>query len=123
MKYRLMDLLACPQCKKFPLKLTVYDIKKYPEREFKISKCEIFCAYLNKNIKEVESTPCNECIKYEIVGGLLECDNCGNWYPIYDEIPVMLIGDLRDRKIEKEFVKKYKDKLPQKIVDEVLGGD
>jgi len=123
LKYRLMDLLACPACKKFPLKLTVYEVETYPEREFKISRCELYCAYLGKEVKDVEKTPCEECIKREIVGGLLECESCGTWYPIYDGIPIMLIGDLRDRDLERQFAKKYAEKLPKYVIEEVLGGE
>lgn len=121
MKYRLLDLLACPVCKEFPLKLTVYEIREYPERKFRISKCELYCGYLNKEIMEISETPCNDCIKYEVVGGLLECRGCGNWYPIYEEIPVMLVGELRDRNIEKKFAERYKDKIPKKVLSEILG--
>ena len=120
MKYRLMDLLACPKCKNFPLKLTIYEIKEYPNREFKISKCELYCSYLDKWInKEKIDTPCNECIKKEIVGGLLQCEKCGEWYPIYDEIPMMLFGELRDKKLEAMFISKYKDKLPKEILEQL----
>lgn len=123
MKYRLMDLLACPACKKFPLKLDIYETRRFPEREFKISRCELYCAYENRFLEggEEESTSCDECIKVEIVGGLLTCENCNIWYPIYEEIPVMLLGELRDRKLEQEFVKKYRNKLPGNVVKDVLG--
>jgi len=120
MKFRLLDLLACPACRSFPLKLTVFEVKEYPEREFKISKCELYCGYLGKRIKDVDETPCNNCIKYEVVGGLLECESCGNWYPIYEEIPMMLVGELRDRSIERKFAEKYRDKIPKNILEEIL---
>ncbi|HIP85127.1 MAG TPA: Trm112 family protein, partial [Pyrodictium sp.] len=32
MKYRFMDIAACPMCKHFPLELYVIETKEYPER-------------------------------------------------------------------------------------------
>ncbi|MCG2867413.1 MAG: Trm112 family protein, partial [Vulcanisaeta sp.] len=46
MKYRLMDVLACPYCKTFPLTLVVLREKGYPERKYEWSKkpfCEEYC--------------------------------------------------------------------------------
>ncbi len=51
-----------------------------------------------------------------IVEGALACTECGRYYPIMDEIPIMLPDDLRKEKEEVEFLKKWEDKLPQKIV-------
>jgi len=116
LKYRLMDLLACPECKEFPLKLHVFETSDYPSRKFKISRCELYCAYQDKNIDEKLETPCDECIKYEVEGGLLVCPKCRNWFPIYNGIPMMLIGELRDKKIEKEFLSKYKDIIPEELI-------
>jgi len=48
--------------------------------------------------------------------GALFCPKCSRFYPIMEEIPIMLPDDLRDKKHEMEFLKKYKDKLPEKII-------
>lgn len=123
MKYRLMDLLACPMCKKFPLKLIVFQQRK-EERKCPWTRrplCELYCRFKEKWIKEVkepEKLPCDECFKYEIVEGILICENCKRWYPIKDEIPIMLPDDLRDRNEDLKFLEKYKDKIPEEIVKE-----
>jgi len=48
--------------------------------------------------------------------GALFCPKCSRFYPIIEEIPIMLPDELRDKKQETEFLKNYKDKLPEKII-------
>ena len=120
MKYRLLDILACPICKKFPLELIIIERKKY-ERELKQEKpfCELYCGYLVRYLKDIKETPpCDECIKYEIVTGVLYCNNCKRWYPIIDEIPRMLPDELRKKSEDLKFLKKYSDKIPERILSE-----
>jgi len=81
LKRKLLDILACPIDKHYPL--------------------ELF---------EVNSE--NEII----VDGSLFCTECGRYYPIIDEIPVMLPDDLRNKKEDLEFLTKYRERLPEKIV-------
>ena len=51
-----------------------------------------------------------------VVEGAIFCAKCSRFYPIMEEIPIMLPDDLRDKKHEIEVLKKYKDKLPEKII-------
>ncbi len=77
----MMEILACPIDKHFPL--------------------EIF---------ELSS-------KDEIVSeGIIFCSKCSRFYPIIDEIPIMLPDEIRDKNEDMEFLKKYKDVLPEKVV-------
>ncbi len=120
MKYRLMDILACPECKHFPLNLIVIEREEY-ERKLDIKKpfCELYCSYLGKKIEELkEEAPCDECIRYEIVTGVIYCPNCGRWYPIIKSIPRMLPDKHRRKKEDISFLEKYKDRLPREIVYE-----
>jgi uncharacterized protein YbaR (Trm112 family) len=48
--------------------------------------------------------------------GVLFCSKCSRFYPIIEEIPIMLPDELRDKKQEIGFLKNYKDKLPEKII-------
>ena len=48
--------------------------------------------------------------------GALFCPKCDRFYPIIEEIPIMLPDELRDKKQEMEFLKTNKDKLPDKII-------
>ena len=81
-KRKLMDILACPIDKYYPLDLYVFEEKD------------------------------------EIVEGLIVCSKCLRWYPIRDEIPEMLPDELREEKDEIPFLKKWKDKIPEKILVE-----
>jgi len=48
--------------------------------------------------------------------GALYCTECGRFYPIIEEIPIMLPDELRDKKQETDFLERVKDVLPQKII-------
>jgi len=48
--------------------------------------------------------------------GALFCLKCSRFFPIIEEIPIMLPDELRDKKQEIKFLKKYKDELPEKII-------
>lgn len=55
--------------------------------------------------------------KDEIVSeGIIFCSKCSRFYPIIDEIPIMLPDEIRDKNEDMEFLKKYKDVLPEKVV-------
>lgn len=119
MKYRLLDILACPMCKHFPLRLIVFQEAIYSKRKYVWSKkpaCELLCGLLNKDLKELEETPCEDCIKKEIIEGILICDECNRWYPIKEEIPIMLPDELRDRKEDREFLRKHRSQIPEKVI-------
>ena len=81
MQRKLLDILACPIDKHYPLQLM----------EFEVSD-EI------------------------IVSGVLICDKCARYYPIIDEIPVMLPDNLRNRREDISFLEKWRGKIPDSIV-------
>lgn len=120
MKYRLMDLLACPYDKTFPLELYVLRENKYEERTVKFKKkpaCELYCAFKRMKVEELSDDPgCDECIKYEVSEGVLRCPSCGRWFPIMDEIPILLPDEMRDKKEDLDFLQKYKERLPEEVV-------
>jgi uncharacterized protein len=82
MRRRLLDILACPIDKHYPLVLLEFSTKE-PD---------------------------------VIVDGALLCDACKRFYPIIDEIPVMLPDDLRSTREDTEFLTKWKDRLPKETV-------
>jgi len=82
LKKRLMDILACPIDKSYPLELHVFE----------------------------ESD--------EIVSGILICPKCNRWYPIIEEIPHMLPDDLREENEDVAFLRKWKEKIPQRTLAE-----
>lgn len=81
MKKKLLDILACPIDKHYPLELI-----------------------------ELESNG------DLIVEGVLLCSKCNRYYPITDEIPIMLPDDLRRREEDLGFLKRWAEKLPKKVV-------
>ena len=51
-----------------------------------------------------------------IVNGVLFCTSCSRFYPIIEEIPIMLPDELRDKKQDVEFLKRNTGTLPEKII-------
>ncbi|ABK78331.1 conserved hypothetical protein [Cenarchaeum symbiosum A] len=51
----------------------------------------------------------------KVLEGALYCTECSRFYPIIDEIPVMLPDELRDKEEEMEFLKKNRESLPEKV--------
>ena len=80
MNKKMMEMLACPIDKHFPL--------------------EIF---------ESESR------EQVVLEGAIYCTKCSRFYPIIEEIPIMLPDELRDKNQDIEFLKRNEDTLPEKI--------
>ena len=81
MKKSMLDILACPIDKYYPLEL------------FEI-------------ISEGQA----------IKQGVLFCCKCSRYYPIIDEIPIMLPDELREEESDIDFLKKWQNKIPDKII-------
>jgi len=81
MNRKLMEILACPIDKNFPLELVELTT--------------------NKDI---------------VSEGVIYCSKCSRYYPIIEEIPIMLPDELRDKNQDMEFLNKNKGTLPDKIV-------
>jgi uncharacterized protein YbaR (Trm112 family) len=89
MKKSMLELLACPIDKHYPLEL------------FEI------------NVKEDNN---NEDII--ISDGVLFCNKCYRFYPIIDEIPVLLPDELREKQKDIEFLQEWHNKIPSKVINE-----
>ena len=120
MKYRLLDVLACPIDKHFPLELMVF--KESTPHEEKVPDkppCEKYCGFLGRRLEELDLTKlkesCAKCLSREIVEGVLRCPECNRWFPIIDGIPHMLPDHLRNSKEEISFLREHQDKLPDII--------
>ena len=83
----MLDILACPIDKYYPLELIEIDVA-----EDKI---------INENV---------------IKEGVLFCSQCSRFYPIIEEIPVMLPDELRDKEKDIQFLQKWQEKIPNKII-------
>jgi len=125
LKYRLMDILACPMCKKAPLKLLTLKVEDREPPPTVPSKCRFYCAWKKGDVDEVKPSDedCRECFSKEIVEGVLLCDGCGRWYPIIDEIPYMMPDEIRlsyldVKEQELMFMRRWLDLLPKEVVEE-----
>ena len=118
MKYRLINFLICPACKSYPLTLYKFKVEFFPNREFKLKPCDLYCGFTNEYVRDLNDSgfKCEECIKYEVIDGYLRCKKCGEWYPIINGIVIMHLGELRPKKVIKEFIEKYRDKIPEDIL-------
>ena len=56
----------------------------------------------------------------KITEGALYCKKCSRFFPIIDEITIMLPDELRDKKQDIEFLKRNTKKLPEKIITQAL---
>jgi len=48
--------------------------------------------------------------------GILYCDKCTRFYPIIEQIPIMLPDELRDKQKDIEFLQKWRDVIPIDIL-------
>lgn len=85
MNKNLIDILACPIDKYYPLEL--FDLKS------------------KNDIIEV---------------GILFCKKCSRFFPIIEEIPIMLPDELRDKDKDISFLGEFKDKIPKEIIFKAL---
>ncbi|MFP3137079.1 MAG: Trm112 family protein [Nitrososphaeria archaeon] len=117
MRYWLLDVLACPMCRHFPLELRAFE-ERVEDVEVKLEEapCELVCSFRGADMRGVDRRSyvanCAECMRHVIVNGILVCPKCGRWYPIIDEIPHLLPDKLRDRNRDLEFLSKYRDRVP-----------
>lgn len=122
MKLRLLDILACPICKNFPLNLTIIEETEDESRIIEEVPCELFCGlhrtFISTLKREKLVEDCKKCIKRTVVSGVLYCEKCGRWYPVIDEIPRMMPDNLREKKEELKFLRENAEAIPGKILKE-----
>jgi uncharacterized protein YbaR (Trm112 family) len=93
MRKRLLDILACPIDKFYPLELYEINTRK-------------------------ESDTGQEMEEVIIEEGILYCTKCKRFFPIADEIPIMLPDELRDRAQDLKFLQKWRDRIPEMIIND-----
>ncbi len=103
MRYKLIDILACPECKGFPLALDSKNEERLPDNNEFVKKrhnkksfeCSVFCSLKNKSIKTMKSQHigaeiCRDCLYINIISGNLSCTRCKAEYSIVGGIPRMI---------------------------------
>lgn len=118
-----LDLLRCVHCKHFPLELHIIEHKRQELKErggIEKPFCKTYCGYLKESIAPGKDYPCEECLSIGIEVGVLYCPSCGRWYPIKDGIVYMLTDEKRNKQRDIEFLKKYSEKIPPKILEHGL---
>ena len=136
MKKKFLDILACPIDKHFPLELIELDVKEevFPvnnkdkneskedddvntqlkERHSDHQKKEQNGRqFKDKNLQE---NHIHEEQIVVIIDGILYCEKCSRFYPIIDEIPIMLPDELREKKKDIRFLEKWQKDIPEKIL-------
>ena len=127
MKRNILDILACPIDKHYPLELIeldskeeIYEIRENQEKEIENDEKKIQKKINNKDIAFRDSLLPEENTRQDkvivIVDGILYCNKCVRFYPIIDEIPIMLPDELREKEKDLEFLAKWKDNIPEKIL-------
>lgn len=92
----LVDLLCCPECRSFPLRLTVFA----EESTSPVGRrsCERFCGVTGEALNG-SNGGCTRCLHDDVSSGFLRCSSCERVYFIKDGIPRLLaeqFGELVD---------------------------
>jgi uncharacterized protein YbaR (Trm112 family) len=131
MNKKLLDILVCPFDKVSSLELLQFKAKMNSNNSTKIANNEDSTSKNsskneNENIKEMESNSTltrNPTISeknkesFEIVEeGLLLCRTCLRFYPITEEIPIILPDELRDKKKDMEFLRNWNESIPNDLL-------
>lgn len=89
MKYFILDWLACPFDKFFPLSINIEKSSYIKGQSY--LKCKFYCSrHDTYKIGDISKRDCEDCANFEIESGELRCPSCGKRYPIIDGIPDMI---------------------------------
>ena len=134
LKLRLLDILACPADKTWPLQVHIFEERDIDEPKIPHADdttkvvCRYYCGKNKIELSKEHETgltltqqaseisyeqDCKECFSKEIVSGIIQCSKCDTYYPIIDEIPMMLKVELRNEDIERKFTEKWSEKIKE----------
>ena len=120
MRYWGLDYLRCLYCKNFPLEIVILDSREedVDTSGLEFPLCKNYCAYLKEEVKPGKQYPCEKCLRVAINEAVLYCPKCKRWYPVRNGIVYMLRDGKRREESDKEFLRKWRDKLPEEILRE-----
>jgi uncharacterized protein len=124
MKKNMLDILACPLDKNYPLELIELNVKEL-EKEDKVK--ENYHPLNNDEntpiVKKNNNSGGNKANEIKrndkviiVIDGILYCKKCSRFYPIIDEIPIMLPDELREKEKDLQFLTKWKHSIPEEIL-------
>ena len=107
----MLDVLVCPYDKETELELFEINTRSIGSNNPNTEKDM-------KPNKDKENSPntINDDDDFVIEDGMLFCNTCLRFYPIVEEIPIILPDELRDKNNDLEILKKWSNSLPDKIV-------
>ena len=125
MKKHMLDILACPIDKNYPLELIELHVKELGKDKIKENYHPLNSDENNNIVKKNKNSggvnKVNE-IKHNdekvivVIDGILYCKKCSRFYPIIDEIPIMLPDELREKEKDLQFLKKWQHTIPEEIL-------
>ncbi len=123
---RMLDVLVCPFDKESELEL--FEFKTRPmgniaQSEEKKSGSESSFKSNNNRAQDSTVKPSNTVdMNNDVVieDGMLFCNSCLRFYPIVEEIPIILPDELRDKNNDLDILRKWSDSLPEKVVKRSL---
>jgi uncharacterized protein YbaR (Trm112 family) len=125
----MLDILACPIDKTYPLELIELNVKELEKEEDDKVKENHHSLNRNENNPIVKKNndnnnggenKANDKIKQNedvfiiVIDGY--CKKCSRFYPIIDEIPIMLPDELREKEKDLQFLTKWKHSIPEEIL-------
>lgn len=122
----MLDVLVCPFDKESELEL--FEFKTRPmgniaQSEEKKSGSESALKSNNNRAQDSTVKPGNAVdIDNDVVieDGMLFCNSCLRFYPIVEEIPIILPDELRDKNNDLDILRKWSNSLPEKVVKRSL---
>lgn len=96
MRYRLLEIARCPECKSrvrvLPLKLTT--LPTNPQISERTLVCERYCPWGEDSPEYANH--CGECFSRDIQTGIIQCEQNNHLYPITNGIPRFLPGAMTE---------------------------
>ncbi len=142
---RMLDVLVCPFDKESSLELYEFSTKDVDKIEgdlivtpkkrdsktkaslqnnsqIPISDPILISNPANTEEENKSDNTSNDRSRYDIIieEGILFCNCCFRFYPIVEEIPIILPDELRDKEKDLLLLKKWSKILPEKIVKDAL---
>ncbi|HZA43594.1 MAG TPA: Trm112 family protein [Nitrososphaeraceae archaeon] len=110
MRKSLLEILACPIDKHSPLELFEINVRLANES---------YSDPQSKNRESLEEQADKDTTNDNVIikEGVLYCSHCSRFFPIIDEIPIMLPDELRERDRDLQFLLEWQTKIPSKILD------